>query len=142
MSWAGMCAAMGTLMAVLARDATGHGQHVDVSAQASMITAISHAPVFWDLLHEEQVRSGPYLTGRSVTGANYRMIWPCRDGYVAFALYGGPAGRETNKALVSWMKERGIDPGVLAEVDWDSFDVATLSPQRVTELESAIRPFL
>src|SRR5204862_5269945 len=45
--WAGMCAAMGTLTAVLARDVTGLGQRVDVSAQASLITAISHAPIFW-----------------------------------------------------------------------------------------------
>ena len=141
-SWAGMCAAMGTLMAVLARDATGHGQHVDVSAQASMITAISHAPVFWDLLHEEQVRSGPYLTGRSVTGANYRMIWPCRDGYVAFALYGGPAGRHTSKQLVAWMEELGVDPGAMKAVDWDGFEVTAATPELVAELEEGIGPFL
>jgi len=141
-SWAGMCAAMGTLMAVVARDATGRGQHVDVSAQASMITAISHAPVFWDLLREEQVRSGPYLTGRSVTGANYRMIWPCRDGYVAFALYGGPAGRHTSKQLVAWMEELGADPGAMKTVDWDSFEVTTATPELVHQLEEAIGPFL
>ncbi len=141
-SWTGMCAAMGTLMAVLARDAIGRGQHVDVSGQASMITAISHAPVFWDLLREEQMRSGPYLTGRSVTGANYRMIWPCRDGYVAFALYGGPAGRHTSKQLVGWMEELGVDPGAMKKVDWDSFEVTTATPELVRALEESVGPFL
>ena len=140
--WAGMCAAMGTLMALVARDATGKGQHVDVSAQASMITAISHAPVFWDLLGEEQNRSGPYLTGRSVTGANYRMIWPCRDGYVAFALYGGPAGRHTAKQMVAWMDALGGAPPAVKDFDWDSFEVTTCTPETVARLESAIGPFL
>ncbi len=141
-SWAGMSGAMGTLMAILARDSTGLGQHVDVSAQASMIAAISHAPVFWDLLGEEQGRSGQYLTGRSVNGAQFRNIWPCRDGYVTFALYGGPAGRDTGKALVAWMEERGGAPASLKRVDWDRFDVATVAPDTVRELEAAIEPFL
>jgi crotonobetainyl-CoA:carnitine CoA-transferase CaiB-like acyl-CoA transferase len=140
--WAGMCAAMGALMAVLARERTGQGQHVDVSAQASMITAISHAPVFWDLLHEEQVRSGPYLTGRSVTGANFRMIWPCKDGYVAFALYGGPAGRHTAKQMLAWMDELGGAPEAIKNTDWEAFDVTTVTPAQVAELEEAIGPFL
>ncbi|MDE3076315.1 MAG: CoA transferase [Chloroflexota bacterium] len=142
-AWSGMHAAAGTLMALLAREATGVGQQVDVSGQASMIAAISHAPVFWDLLGEEQLRSGPYLTGRSVTGAHFRTIWPCRDGHVAFALYGGPAGRQTSQALVSWMEERGgAAPDVLKRVDWDSFDIATVTPAQAQAIEAEIGPFL
>ncbi len=141
-SWAGMSAAAGTLMAVLARNLNGRGQHVDVSSQAAMIAAISHAPMFWDLLKEEQNRSGPYLTGRSVTGAKFRMIWPCRDGYVAFALYGGPAGRATSKALMAWMEEKGGAPDAVREVNWDEFDVATCTPATVERIEAAIGPFL
>lgn len=141
-SWAGLHAAMGTLLAVLARDATGAGQQVDVSAQSSMIAAISHAPIFWDLLGENPVRSGQFLSGRSVTGAEFRNIWPCRDGHVTFALYGGPAGRHTAKALVAWMGERGEVPARLAGFDWDRFDVATATPETVAELEAAIGPFL
>src|SRR5262249_21650805 len=67
--WASMNGAMGSRLALLARDATGLGQHVDVSAQESMITAIAHAPTFWDLLGEDPLRRGPYLSGRSVSGA-------------------------------------------------------------------------
>jgi crotonobetainyl-CoA:carnitine CoA-transferase CaiB-like acyl-CoA transferase len=141
-AWAGMYAAMATLMAVLARETIGLGQHVDVSAQASMVTAISHAPIFWDLLGQDPTRSGPYLSGRSVAGAQFRNIWPCRDGYVTFALYGGPAGRHTSKALVAWMEERGGAPEALGGVDWEGFDVATAAPETVRELEAAIGPFL
>jgi benzylsuccinate CoA-transferase BbsE subunit len=148
-AWTGMYAACGVLLAVLARDGdgerTGRGQFVDVSAQASMLTAISHAPVFWDLLGEEQSRSGPFLVGRSVTGARFRNLWPCRDGYITFALYGGAAGRATARALVAWMEERGggQEPGLslLKQIDWDEFDVATASPELVASIEEAIGPF-
>src|SRR5919199_1471608 len=140
-AWTGMYGACGVLLAVLARDQTGRGQFVDVSAQASMLTATSHAPVFWDLLGEEQSRSGPFLVGRSVTGAQFRNIWPCRDGYVTFALYGGAAGRATGRALVAWMDERGLAPEWLKQIDWAEFDVATASPDLVARIEEAMGPF-
>jgi benzylsuccinate CoA-transferase BbsE subunit len=144
--WAGMYAAMGTLMAILARDCRGgEGQHVDVSAQASMVTAISHAPIFWDLLGEEQHRSGPYLAGRSVTGAKFRNIWPCRDGYVTFALYGGPAGRDSSRELVAWideMSQPGGAPAALKAVDWQTFDPTRATQTEVDALEAEIAPFI
>src|SRR5207248_1231503 len=117
--WSGMYAAAGVLTAILAREQTGLGQHVDVSAQAGMLTAISQAPIFWDLLGQEQFRSGPFLVGRSVTGARFRNVWPCRDGYLSFALYGGQAGRDTARSLVAWMDDVLPDgaPGVLRALD-------------------------
>src|SRR5579859_1902161 len=145
-AWAGMYAAMGTLMAVLTRDASpgGEGQHVDVSAQASMVTAISHAPIFWDLLGEEQHRSGPFLAGRSVTGAQFRNVWSCRDGYVTFALYGGPAGRDSSRELVAWMDESlpGGAPPALKAVDWEAFDPTCATQAEVDVLEADIAPFI
>jgi crotonobetainyl-CoA:carnitine CoA-transferase CaiB-like acyl-CoA transferase len=144
-SWAGMYAAMGTLMAIIARDASpdGLGQHVDVSAQASMVTAISHAPIFWDLLGEEQHRSGAFLEGRSVTGAKFRNLWPCRDGYVTFALYGGPAGRATSQELVNWIDENpGGAPDALKAVDWQAFDPTCATQAEVDLLEADIAPFI
>ena len=142
-AWTGMYAAAGVLTAVLARDVTGRGQQVDVSAQAGMLTATSQAPIFWDLLREEQYRSGPFLVGRSVTGAQFRNIWPCRDGYVTFALYGGQAGRDSGRALVAWMNEVmpiGAPP-VLQQLDWDQLDIATAPQSVVDDIEAAIAPF-
>lgn len=139
--WAGMHAAVGTLLAYLARTRTGRGQHVDVSIQAAVTTALPPAPLFWDLLGENPRRAGPYLTGRSIVGARFRNIWPCKDGYVTFALYGGPAGRHTNKMLTQWMASRGMAPDFMLEYDWDRFDVTQVSPEEVERFEAAIAPF-
>lgn len=140
-SWGGLFAAAGTTLAVLVRALTGRGQHVDTSSQAAMVTAISHAPIYWDLLREEQTRSGPFLVGRSVTGAKFRNIWVCKDGYVTFALYGGPAGRNTHQALTRWMNERGTPSELLNAMDWAAFDTATAEQEQVDLIEAEIAPF-
>ncbi|HET8568981.1 MAG TPA: CoA transferase [Candidatus Limnocylindria bacterium] len=140
--WTGMYAAMGALTALAARALTGRGQHVDVSAQASMATVHPPAIVFWDLLREEHHRLGPYLLGRSIVGARFRNIWPCADGHVSFAIQGGAIGRHTGRSLVAWMRERAFDAPRLSAVDWDAFDNRTLAQADVDALEAEIGPFL
>src|SRR5438067_983721 len=99
--WTGMYAATGALLAVIARRRTGRGQHVDVSGQQSMVTVHPPASVFADIAHEEHMRLGPNLLGRSIVGARFRNIWPCADGHVSFAIQGGPIGRHTGRMLAS-----------------------------------------
>src|SRR2546427_3099481 len=140
--WTGLYAAMGTLVALAARARTGRGQHVDVSAQACMATIHPPAIVFWETLREEHRRLGPYLIGRSIVGARFRNIWPCRDGYLAFAVQGGPIGRHTGRMLAEWMRERGALDDVVGAVDWERFDNRTLSQPDVDRLEASIGKFL
>src|SRR2546428_3266843 len=140
--WTGMYAAMGTLVALAARARTGRGQHVDVSAQACMATIHPPAIVFWETLREEHRRLGPYLIGRSIVGAKFRNIWPCRDGYVSFAIQGGPIGRHTGPMLADWMREKNALDEVVGAVDWDSFDNRTLSQAEVDRLEASVERFL
>ena len=140
--WAGAHGAVGALVALHERANSGRGQHVDVSAQSAVIMALAHAPAFWDVLGKVATRAGAYVTGRSVAGARYRAFWPCRDGYLNFVLYGGPAGRRTNKGLIAWMGERGAELGVLGDIDWDAFDPTRLSQDEVDELEAVIEGFL
>ncbi len=140
--WAGTYAAAGTILALIHRGQTGEGQHVDVSAQACLVSALGHAPAFWDLNREDQQRHGIFMTGRSVTGAKMRVIWPCVDGYLNFIIYGGEAGRRTNLALVQWMTEKGMDvPQFLREKDWGRFDIATVTQEEISQIEAAIAPF-
>jgi crotonobetainyl-CoA:carnitine CoA-transferase CaiB-like acyl-CoA transferase len=140
--WSGMYAAMGALMALAARERTARGQHVDVSAQAAMATVHPPAIVFWDTLREEHQRLGPYLIGRSVVGAKFRNIWPCADGHVAFAVQGGPIGRQTGRMLAEWMREKGALDAVVEAIDWETFDNRRLTQAEVDRLESSIAKFL
>ncbi len=139
--WASVYAAIGTLIAHHHRRATGRGQHVDASAQCAVLPMLVHAPSFWETLGINPVRAGPFLFGRNVHGAAMRNVWPCRDGYLTWAIYGGPAGRQSNRGLVEWMAEKGMAPEFLLRIDWDAFDVATVTPARVERMEAAIEPF-
>lgn len=140
-AWTGLQAAAGTLLAHHHRRRTGEGQHVDVSAQASMIPILVQAPMWWSMLGKVPHRSGAYLTGRNVHGAPTSNIWRCADGYLTFAFYGGGAGRHSNRELIRWMATKSGAPEWLAEFNWDSFDPATVKPETLQRLESAVSPF-
>ena len=139
--WTGMYAAAGALLAVIARRTSGRGQHVDASGQQSMVTVHPPAPVFADVAHEEHMRLGPNLLGRSIVGARFRNIWPCADGHVSFAIQGGPIGRHTGRMLVAWMKERSFDAPRFRAIDWEAFDNRTLSQADVDALEAEAGAF-
>ena len=136
--WSGMYGAMGALVALQA----GTAQRVDVSAQAAMTTVHPPAPVWWDIAREDHGRTGPFLLGRSVVGSRFRNLWACADGFVSFAIQGGPIGRHTGRMLAEWMGERGAVPPVIAAIDWDTFDNTKLTQTEVDALEAAIAPFL
>ena len=140
--WASAYAAVGTLIAHHHRRTTGAGQHVDASAQCGVLPMLVHAPSFWETVGVNPVRSGPHLFGRNVHGAAIRNVWPCRDGYLTWAIYGGPAGRQSNRGMVEWMAEKGRASEFLLAIDWNAFDVATVTPADVERMEAAIGPFL
>jgi benzylsuccinate CoA-transferase BbsE subunit len=139
--WAGAQAAAGALVALYRRQRTGRGDLVEVSGQASVLAALSHAPAFVDLADTEPTRAGAFMTGRSIKGARYRVFWPCRDGYINFIFYGGAAGRRTNEQLLAWMRERGADVGALAGIDWRSWDPTLADQSEVDAIEAPVMRF-
>jgi len=136
--WTGMYGALGALVALQSPTA----QRIDVSAQAAMTTIHPPAALWWDIAREEHSRTGPFLLGRSNVGSRFRNLWACADGFVSFAIQGGPIGRHTGRMLAEWMAESGSVPAVIAAIDWTSFDNSTLSQAQVDDLEAAIAPFL
>lgn len=140
--WAGMHAAAGTLIAHHRREAAGHGQHVDVSTQASVLWALANAPAHWSLLRQDLHRGGSRIVGRSTTGASMRAIYRCRDGYINFIFYGGDAGRRSNAAMAEWMAEMGEVPDWLKHKDWAAFNVTTATQEEIDELEQPFVDFL
>jgi benzylsuccinate CoA-transferase BbsE subunit len=139
--WAASQGAVGAMVALTARATSGRGQHVDVSAQGAVLASIAHAPSSWDLLGVNPLRAGAFMTGRSVHGAVYRVFWPCRDGHLNFIIYGGVAGRRTNEAIVDWMKGTGVELGVLADIDWATFDSTETTQDEVDAMELPIGKF-
>ncbi len=139
--WTGSYAVMGTLTAHLYRQRSGEGQQVDVSAQACLLWAFSHAHTFWDLNRHLEKRAGPFMTGRSITGAKMRVFWPCKDGYLNFIIYGGEAGRRTNQALLEWMNSKGMAPEFLKKRDWKSFNIAEVTQEEIDQMEEPIARF-
>ncbi|HSG95523.1 MAG TPA: CoA transferase, partial [Afifellaceae bacterium] len=96
---------------------------------------------FFDILGEAPSRAGSHITGRSVHGAVFRAFWRCRDGYINFIIYGGPAGQRTNKALVAWMREKGLPLGPLADLDWSEFDPKLATQADVDRIEAPLLDF-
>jgi len=140
-AWTGSYAAIGALIAHYYREQTGEGQQVDVSAQACLLWAFSHAHIFWDLNRHVEKRAGSFMTGRSITGAKMRVFWPCKDGYLNFIIYGGEAGRRTNQALVEWMDSQGMAPEFLKQKDWKAFDIARVTQEEIDRMEEPIGEF-
>jgi len=140
--WTGMYAAAGTLIAHHYREATGRGQHVDVSTQASLLWALANAPAYWSLLHEDLHRGGSCIVGRSMTGARMRAIYRCRDGHINFIFYGGEAGKRSNEAMVQWMAELNEAPEWLTQQDWSAFNIAASTQEEIDALEQPFVEFL
>ena len=85
-------AAIGTLLALLTRDAIGEGQWVDVSIQEAVAGAVEHiAPFYHQGLGVERRRG-------SLHWSRYFRVARCRDGYVMHCSLGDWT------SLVEWVK--------------------------------------
>jgi crotonobetainyl-CoA:carnitine CoA-transferase CaiB-like acyl-CoA transferase len=122
---AGAQGAMGAMIAHYYREATGKGQYVDTSTQESVVLSALTVPQAWDLQKFIWPREGAYL---SRARKRVRHLWPCKDGYIAWRLFGGGLGVKT-RALVEWMESEG-QAGELAEVNWQQMDLLTVPSEK------------
>jgi len=93
---AGIFAAIGIVSALLARDATGRGQHVDVSLQAAAAGALEHVPGLWHQTGLVPSRQG------TLHWTRYFRVGRCQDGYVMHCTLGDWT------SLVEWVKADGM----------------------------------
>jgi crotonobetainyl-CoA:carnitine CoA-transferase CaiB-like acyl-CoA transferase len=115
-------AAVGALIAHHARLRTGRGQHVDVSAQASLGIAtlgrvLAHAVgdehPEWDKPSKRIDQSG------SGTGTRPTLKkWACKDGLAELHLGVGPATGGFTNALLRWLADEGEPVDRFASMDW------------------------
>jgi crotonobetainyl-CoA:carnitine CoA-transferase CaiB-like acyl-CoA transferase len=137
--FAGAQAAAGTMIAYYSQLNTGVGQRVDISAQES-ISWTSGGFAFFYLLGILLTRAGQYRVGLS-TSARQRLLWPCKDGWVTFQIYGGKFGAKSNRALVDWMNSEGYSSDFQKNVEWETFDMAQVTQEIMTKIEEPIAAF-
>jgi len=127
-------AALGVLMALYAREASGRGQLVDVSLQECQLqTLLSGASQY--ARHRRLPRRAGGRMGRT------REIWAARDGWVTFGLRGGAARIPNLAATVAYMDECGMAPVWLRDYDWKSYNHNEISDAEIARLEEAFGAF-
>lgn len=133
--------AVASLIANYEREINGRGQYIDVSIEASvLVTSLSAVP-FWDLNKVILRRSGAFRVGLRKGGKQHRQQWACKNGFVSFAMLGGLAGAQSNRALVDWMDKEGFAPAILKKMDWNTYDFSTVDDELVQTLEEQVVKF-
>ena len=119
---AGADAAGAALIALQERHRSCRGQHVDISGQASSAQAVLSA-------YLGPGNNSELIVQREAGGVSgvfpMKMIWPCKNGYVAITLLFGPAFTEPNRRLLRWVAEEGFCDIEEAERDW-GIDLAAM----------------
>jgi benzylsuccinate CoA-transferase BbsE subunit len=134
----GIEAAAGVALALLARERTGEGQHVDVALQEAMVMPNMATASMFRMTGNRGQRTGAFFRQpRSIQ----REIWPCKDGWVSFALRGGPARVPGLIAMVAYMAERGMASERLRAIDWTSYNHNLLTQDEVDALSEEFGRF-
>ncbi len=128
--------AVGAMMALHHRAATGEGQQVDVSLQEAVAICAEGPTGLWDMMGLVLQREGAYLRG----GRRVRVLWPCRDGHVIWVYWTGLSANWT-LPLLRWMESEGMADDFLRSVNWAELDWTTATPELVDRIEEPTMRF-
>ena len=130
---AGGYAALGTLGAYHHRELSGEGQQVTTSLLESLMQHYWVTPWVWENDKVLRLR-GDYFRdadGNISQEGGFPRLWQCKDGKVWFSLtFAGARRLLSPNALIQWMIEDGMEVGELAEINWEEFDPAMMTPER------------
>ena len=132
-------AAVGAVVALVARSRIGVGQHLDISTQQSLMQAtqvgmLAAAVGAGDSeRHAGGMRIGPY---------HLRFVYPAKDGHVSITfLFGDMIGRFTQR-LMQWVWDEGYCSTEIRDLDYVSFfelfRTGQLAPATLTEATDAV----
>jgi benzylsuccinate CoA-transferase BbsE subunit len=134
----GLEAAVGVVFALTARERTGEGQHVDVALQETMVMPNIGTAAMFTMTGHRGARAGAFTRQEKSLA---REIWPCKDGFVSFALRGGAARIPGLVAMVQYMDEHGMASARLKAVDWKAHNLNLLTQVEVDELSGEFAAF-
>ena len=135
----GVEAAVGVVFALWGRETTGEGQLVDVSLQEAMVMPNMTSPAQFPLTGFKGGRIGGGFRGGR---AAFRELWPCADGYVSFAMRGGPAripGIIAHGQVHG--RERHGTRRRSSSRDWSTYNHNLVTQAEVDEIEAALGAF-
>jgi crotonobetainyl-CoA:carnitine CoA-transferase CaiB-like acyl-CoA transferase len=137
---AGADAAVGAMIAYYHRERTGIGQHIDVSMQQSVAWFLANTIPYWEMSGTNLMRAG-VLRSMNARDTLQRQVWPCKDGYVFFFILGGLTGAKTSRQLITWMEEEGMGDEYMRNLDWENFDMGTVTQDVLDRIAKPIREF-
>ena len=117
-------AAVSALVALYHQKATGKGQHIDVSLYEGQILTTGNMLPFWYLNRVKLNRMGHWRPVGLDGSVRQRQIYPCKDGFVSFGIYGGPMGAKSNRALVKAVENQDQKDEYMGSINWDEYDMA------------------
>lgn len=113
---ANLFAAVASLAAVYDAEASGSGQHVDVSMQECVVMGMENAVQFYDL--EGTIRRRNAGTQR-LAGTG---VFECKDGYI-YLMAGGIGSNRFWKTTTDWLVDEGVaGAGQFREDRWNDQD--------------------
>ena len=139
-----MNGAVGTMIALCHRRITGKGQQVDASSHQGLCFAISvETKLPWALQKVNAAREGrDRVKTRTRDGmVKLPLLWECKDGSVAYNFWLGPDFAVPNRALVAWIKEAGIDPGILGHFNWEKDGFHLYTSDEVSNVRRVLEQF-
>lgn len=122
---AGAQGAIAGLMALYHRQATGEGQHADVSIAESMTWPLSYTIPYWYYSKQTWDRAGSYQKRANMS---MKMLFPCKDGFINYRLGVAALYGRSQKNLVKKMNEEGYGKE-LKDIDWTSIGVEDLTQE-------------
>jgi crotonobetainyl-CoA:carnitine CoA-transferase CaiB-like acyl-CoA transferase len=140
-----MNGAVGTMVALCQRSFSGRGQQVDAATHQGLCFAISvETKVPWAMQKVITTRSGRERSSVAAKDGTLKipLIWECKDGDVAFTFWLGGGFAKGNIALVDWIKESGVDPGILGRWNWEKDTWASCTVEDVRAIVRTLKEFV
>lgn len=143
-----MQAVIGALIALYQRGITSKGQHVDAVTLLGLAWATGpEVQGLWPLNKEIIKRSGriwprPQTSpDGEVTYINVPLTYPCKDGGVKFFPFVEPGMIPSTDGLRQWVMEEGMASETLKNVDWSTWNWATVSQETADEVTGSFARF-